>query len=234
MHKDIVAEWLLRKVVDPMRASELVGDQLEAHPNGSSFKFWMAIAYLVVAFSRRTLVAMVLSPVAGLLLAITAFILLNGRSSGMEVTEMLPDALSFHVRSYLMGLSVLIWVGAVFSLMRFGWRSPLTVVGLIASVLWSGSLWFMFLPVPAAVLAILWLGFVIFCVSHAKRRRALGILCSVVLISWLTALTLSVVSHDPHNVFGKWQLVAAVILVPVIQGSISTALHRNFIERVPA
>ena len=224
MDKANTAEWLLRRVVDPARASELVGDQLEAQPTAGGLRFWMSIAQLMLMFSWRTLAGVAASPVAGIVLALCFFAGLHSREAvGLSQGTVL------HVQIYLLGVSVLLWAATVFSLVRLGWRNPLTGVGLAASVLWSVSSSFFWQRTPAIVLAVLWVGFLVFCAIRAKRRRALGILCVAVGAAWLTAFALSVIPHDPYSVFGKWQGLAALFLIPIVESKTTLFLHRKLI-----
>jgi hypothetical protein len=225
MDKANVAEWLLRRVVDPVRASELVGDQLESHPAAGRLRFWISIAQLSLMFSWRTIVGLAASPFMGLLLAIAFFVFTNSQARD---TVGLPATTVFQVKNYLLGVSILLWAATTFSLVRFSWRSALTCVGLIASVLWSASLSFFWQWTPAIVLTTLWVSFIVFCVNSAKRRRALGIICSAVFAAWLTAFALSNIARDPHSVFGKWQFFTALFLVPIVESSTTMFLHRKF------
>jgi hypothetical protein len=227
MDKGNAAEWLLRRVVDPVRASELVGDQLEAHPAAGRLRFWISIAQLFLVFSWRTIIGVAASPVVGLFLALAFFLLGDFHARD---TAGLPELTVLHVRLYLLGVSILLWAASVFSLVRLGWRNTLTGVGLIASLLWSTSLTFFWQWTPAVVLTILWVGFIVFCVSSTKRRRALGILCSAVVAAWLIAFALSTFFRDPYSVFGKWQGLTALFLVPIVESSTTMFLHRKFIS----
>lgn len=226
MDKATAAEWLLRRVVDPVRASELVGDQLEAHPAAGRLRFWISIGGLLLMFSWRTLVGVAASPVVALFLAIAFF--LCGGAQRIHVVGFSQTTV-FNARIYLLGISILFWAVTFFSLVRLGWRSTLTGVGLAASVLWSGSILFFWQWTPAIVITVLWGGSLVFCASSRKRRIALGILCSAVVAAWLLAFALSNFYPDPHSVFGKWQGLAAFFLVPIVESSITMFLHRKFI-----
>jgi hypothetical protein len=227
MDKANAAEWLLRRVVDPVRASELVGDQLEAHPAAGRLRFWISMTRLMLIFSWRTLIGVAASPVVGLFVAF-AFVFF-GSSQPVGIAG-LPATTVFRDRNYLLGISVLLWAATGFSLVRFGWRSTLTAVGLIVSTLCSLSLSFFWQRTPAIVLAILWAGFITFCVSRARWRHALGILCGAVAAAWLMAYAISVFPpHDPHSIFGKWQGPAVLFLVPILESSATMFLHRKFI-----
>lgn len=228
MDKADAAEWLLRRVVDPVRASELVGDQLESHPAAAKLSFWLSITKVFLMFSRRPLIGVAASPILGLFLALAFFVLASPYATG---TLGLPLTTRFQVTNYLLGVSALLWMSTVLSVVRIGWRSSLTGVGLIASVLWSTSLSFVWQQSAPMVLAILWVGFIAFCMSNAKRRRALGILCSAVVAGWLTAFALSIFPRDPYSVFGKWQFLTGLFLVPIVESKTTMFLHQRLIGR---
>jgi hypothetical protein len=226
MDKANIAEWLLRWVVDPARASEFVGDQLEAHPAAGNLRFWLAIARVFLAFSWRTIVGMVASPIVGLILTVGLIVFQipqSGGSLGWSVSSVI------HVWVYLIGVCFLLWAATVFSLVRFGRRSLIAGTGLMASILCSASLNFVGQRIPSIVLAILWIGFFVFSLSNAKRRRALGTLSVAVFAAWLTAFALSVIPHDPYSVFGKWQFLTATVLVPIIESGSMLLLRRRFL-----
>jgi len=228
MDKANAAEWLLRRVVDRARASELVGDQLEAYPDAGGLRFWVSISGLMWRFSWRSLVGVAASPVLGLTLAMAFFVFTNPDATG---NLGLPDAMVFQVKTYLLGMSVLLWMATMFSLIRLGWRDVLTGVGLVASVLWSASTSFIWQRTSATVLILLWAGFIVVCFSGAKRRRAFWILCGAVGVAWLAAFALSAFPHDPYSVFGKWQFLTAVILVPILESRVTMGLYGRFLGR---
>ena len=113
MDKANIAEWLLRRVVDPVRASELVGDQLEAHPAAGRGTFWISIARLLLIFSWRTLIGVAASPIVGLLLALAFFFFRSSQPVG--IVGLSPTAV-FHARNYLLGISILLWAVTFFRL----------------------------------------------------------------------------------------------------------------------
>jgi hypothetical protein len=137
MDKANVAEWLLRRVVDPARASELVGDQLEAHPATSNLRFWAAILRVSLAFSWRTIVGVTASPVAGLILASLFFVFVHSDTHGPS--DPVEFAAFFRIHMYLYGISIVFWIATTISLVRYGWRDVRTGTGLAASVLCSLS-----------------------------------------------------------------------------------------------
>lgn len=224
MDKADFAEWLLHRVVDPDRASELVGDQLEAHPNAGQFRFWMSITQLFLIFSRRTILGIVVSPIAGSLIAV-AFLILDTP----QAPKWLGGSLTSLVNLWLcmFAVSILLWLATVFSLVRFGWRSTRTGIALMAAVLASTSTNFFRGEISVVVLIMLWAGFLVFCISSTTRRRALGSLSGAILAAWLTGFALAVSSHDPNSVFGRWQSLSALFLIPLVECGAMLSLGRK-------
>ncbi len=227
MDKANAAEWLLRQVVGPVRASELVGDQLEAHPSAGRLSFWLSIARLLLVFSWRTIVGVAVSTVGGIILAILSFYF--GRYWPAGPQGFLPETTVLHITLYVLGISALLWVATLFSLVQFGWRSTLTSTGLVASILFSASSCFFWSPSFAVTLAIMWLSFFIFYTTSEMRRRSLGVLLVAVAAAWLTGFALSILRPDPYSVFGKWQAFTALVLIPIVESGIAMLLHRKFI-----
>ncbi|HEY0794659.1 MAG TPA: hypothetical protein VGD64_02650 [Acidisarcina sp.] len=225
MDRAKAAEWLLRQVTNPVRASELVRDQLEASSAAPRSSFWLSIAKLLLAFSWRAIVGTAVSPLGGILLTVTCFVVLPRT----DTQGFLRDTTVSNILIYLLGISMLLWAVTVFSLVRYGWRDTLTPTGLLASILWSASFSFFWNPFFAIVLSIIWVSFLVFCASSANRRRSLGILLCAVVAGWVIAFGLSALTHDPYSVFGKWQLLTALFLVPTVETSTTMFLHRKFI-----
>ncbi len=220
-----LAELLLRQVVDPARAAECVGDQLEAHPSASHLRFWLAIARLFFVFSWRTLLGIAISPLSGILLALLAFLI---ASTQWKSTGTLPGTLAFHVKNYLAGVCALLWAGSAFALIRFGGRQLFPRLSLSASILGSVTLVYFDQPMPAIALTIAWAAFLLFCVLDRRRRQALATLAASIAAAWLVAFALSAISQDPNSVFGKWEFPAALILVPIAESSVVLSLNRKF------
>jgi hypothetical protein len=187
----------------------------------------MSIAQLLLALSWRTIVALAISTAGGIIFAIASFIF--GRFWPVGAQNFVPEATAFNIALYLLGIGILLWVATVFSLIRFGWRSAIATTGLLASVLCSASFCFFRSPAFAIALAIMWVSFFIFSASSAKRRQSFGILFTAVAIGWLTGFALSTFFHDPHSIFGMWQSITALFLLPIVESSITVFLHRRFI-----
>jgi hypothetical protein len=183
MDKANVAEWILRRVVDSSRAAELVGDQLESHPSDGRLRFWLLIVRLFLVFSWPTLISYVLAVIGGLLFSFYPFLLaMSVRAPWGHHGSPTPI---FETIYYLL-LSVLLWVATTFSLVRFGFRSELSRVGLIGALLCTAAACLLWLPHVPAALLVLTIACALFYLSSSRRRRALGILSIVVALGWLT------------------------------------------------
>jgi hypothetical protein len=229
MDKANAAEWILRRVVDPSRAAELVGDQLESHPDDGRFRFWLLIVRLFFVFSWPTLISYVLAVIGGLLFSFYPFVMAMSKRA---VYGHHGSPTPIFETIYYLFLSVLLWVATTFSLVRFGFRSELSRVGLIGALLCTAAACLLWLPyVPAALLA-LTIACGLFYLSSSRRRRALGILSIVTALGWLTARLLV---HFPHGSQGffipKWQLFLAVGLVPLVEATASLLLHKRLLAK---
>jgi hypothetical protein len=223
------AEWILRRVVDSSRAVELVGDQLESHPADGRLRFWLSIAWLVVVFSGPTLIGFVLAVVGGLLFSGYPFVVAMSRRAMYGPRG---DASWIFETIYYFLVSMLLWAAATFSLVRFGFRSELSRVGLAASLLCTAAACFLWLPhVPVVLLAIT-VAVALFYLSSSQRRRALGILSMVIALGWLTARLLV---HVPHGsqpfIIPRWQLLSAFGLVPLVEVTASLFLHKRLLAK---
>lgn len=121
-----LAEWVLRRVVDPARASELVGDQLETQPGLGDVRFWLSIGWLVIVFSWRTVAGILAASIVGILLSWIPFAWALTRLWSIELRPAGPPP---DGGPYI-AISMLLWNAAIFFLIRFGMRSALTWIGL--------------------------------------------------------------------------------------------------------
>lgn len=174
-----VAEWLLRQVTDPVRAAEIIGDQLEAAPTTGAFRFWFVVCELLFVFSWRRAVSVAFSACGGILFGLASLFVSDLRPFGT------PNALQENtigqILVYACGISMLLWTGTIFSFLRFGWRDPLTRIGTITSVFWSGSICFLWYRSSATALLLAWLGYFAFFMRTRERRASLAILVALVI-----------------------------------------------------
>lgn len=230
MDKANAAEWILRRVVDSSRAAELVGDLLESHPADGRLRFWLSIARLVVVFCWPTLIGFVLAVVGGLLFSVYPFLVAVSR---LAVRGHRGDGSWVFETIYYLLFSMLLWAAATFSLVRFGFRSELSRVGLIAALLCTAALCFLWLPHVRMVLLAMTVAVAFFYLSSSQRRRALGVLSVVIALGWLTARLLVHVPHGPQPfiipIIPRLQILSALGLVPLVEVAASLFLHKRLL-----
>ena len=224
MDRGNAAEWLLRRVVDAERAGELVGDQIESRPGAGMLRFWLSIGWLVWVFSWRTVVGMVVSPVAGVLLATGSFHMLSGQVGRLGYSQ--PSA-AFFVEQYYLGISILLWMATAYSLVGFGVRNVLTLLSFLAALLGTAACCLFWLPYGKFACTAGAIGLLLLSLSDVKRRRALCILLCSVTGMWVTAYSLSRVFPYPNSVFGRWQFLLAVFLVPLVEAGTVSWLQKR-------
>ncbi len=237
MDRARVAEWMLRRVVDRQRASEIVGDQLETRAGaptvGESLRFWASIVWVCVVFSWRTPVATLLAAVAGIL-AWWPFAITGSR---LHLSEQLHSPQVAAVAFLSLSISMLLWAEAVFSAVRFGVRDELTKLSLGASLLGSFAaccLWW--LPHGAVILRVGVAALILFQMTSAGRRRALAIWLPVVLGTWFVARFLLTSAFANFHVgprklglYTTLYLYVSVGSVPLLLAFTSVYLHRRLL-----
>jgi hypothetical protein len=222
------AEWILRRVVDSSRAAELVGDQLESRPADGRLRFWLSIARLFFVFSGPTLIGFVLSVIGGTLFSVYPF--------AVAVTKRAPhgprgDGSWIYEAAYYMFFGMLLWAAATFSLVRFGFRSELSRVGLAAALLCTAAECLWWAPhVPMALLAIA-VAVALFYLSSSERRRALGVLSLVIALGWLTSRLLVHIPRGYPLFFRDRQILSALGLVPLVEVAASLFLHKRLLAK---
>ena len=218
MDKANVAEWILRRVVNSERASELVGDRLEVSSSSGPLRFWLYIAWLVFVFSWRTLAGLVAAAFVGIFFAFYP--------AAWVWTRLDFGGLSLLARSTWMNFalhSVLLWAEAGFCVVRFGPRNELSKLSVTAALLCTVTASIGWLPHASNILVTTAICIVLFYLTNAIRRRVLGVWVVALSLGWLTAHALLQIHMGPT----KWSLLLAVVLVPVVQGGVSLFLLRR-------
>ncbi len=236
MDKARAAEWMLRRLVGAERAAEMVGDLLEGRAGAGrgaltwagSVRFWASVVWLCVVFSWRTPVATVAAVVAGVFLAFWPWALaLSHRRVGHSVTGQ-----ALYLATDCAGVSVLLWGEAVFSFVRFGYRSELTKLAVKAAVLGSFATCFLWwLPYARTVLILGILALCLFQVWDVNRRSAFLTWSVVLAMAYYTArFFVDSIFANVHWGTGMWNLYLAVALVPVLMAFTSVLLHRRLLS----
>jgi hypothetical protein len=223
-----VAEWLLCQVTDPIRAAELVGDVLEADSTAGRLRYWFTIGELFFAFSWRRVLCIWFSTLSGILLGLLSLLISNFRPLGDQ--HILRETTVGHILVYACGVSTLLWIVATYSLIRFGWRDPLPRIAATTSMLWSGSICFLWYPSSEIALLLVWTAFLIFCMRTEKRRKSLAILLLAIVAAGVTGIVVSPPVRNLDNVFTNGGLLATLLLAPIVGNGVAALLHRRLIR----
>jgi hypothetical protein len=125
-----IAEWILRRVVNPSRASEIVGDMLESRPRLSPVRFWFTIAAVLIALAWRSVVGVLAAAIASVLLSWLPFAYVFTHL-GFQLESSFYSA---HAGFYIF-FGMLLWISAIYSLVCFGPRNPVAQLGLLSALL---------------------------------------------------------------------------------------------------
>jgi hypothetical protein len=220
------AEWILRRVVSPQLASELVGDQLEATSGKANMSFWLSIVGLAVAFSWRNIVGLVIAVVMGISAWYPwARVMIYRMLHGHLATEDWVTASNRYL-----GYSMLLWTAAGFSLVRFGLRSGLTQLSAIAALVATAAACFLWLPYAPHVFPITAILLFFFQMSSYSRRRSLAALSIVLAVGWLDFQIIERIYIVWHRLLPTWSLLLAFVSVPLVVASAMLFCHKHLIE----
>jgi len=223
-----IAEWILRRVVGPARASELVGDQLEIRPADSNPRFWLSIGWLVIVFSWRTVAGILAASFAGALLAWMPFAWALTRLWTLELRSdgPLPSG-DVYITS-----SMLLWNAAVFFLIRFGFRSALTWIGLSWAMLSTFAVCTFWIPKVNLCTLIGAIALFLLFARNPQDRRALAVLLSTLASGGITMYVLFKIPFNPRALPLNWILAITLLqltLTVVAECAIASLLHRKLI-----
>jgi hypothetical protein len=225
MDKANFAEWILRRLVSPTRASEIMGDLLETHSKPPTFRFWFSFAGVLVILSWRSTIGLIAASVASVVLSWLPFVYMATRLS-------FQTEASFYLAhgSFYIFFGMLLWISAIFSLVRFGPRSRLTQLGLVAALLEvvaTATYWMPHAIVIQVLAASLLLVAALF---TAGGRKTLGALVPAIVVG---EATLYLIGKLPLN--GRTPgigviLIAEILLVTLIECRTLSFLHRKLVE----
>jgi len=228
MDRDVranIAEWILRRVVGHARASELVGDQLEAHPGQGNLRFWLSIGWLVILFSWRRFVGILAATISGVLLAWIPFAWALTRLWAIEIRPAGPPP---NGGPYI-AASVLLWNAAVFFLIRFGFRSDLTWVSLSWAFLSTFAVCTFWIPNVNLSILIAAIALFLLFVRNPQNRRALLVLVSTIVSGGITMYVLFKIPINPRSLPSNWILAMVLLqltLTVVAECSAASFLHK--------
>jgi hypothetical protein len=229
MDRATAAEWMLARVVEQSRASEIMGDLLETRPEQGSLRFWLSVLGLLISFTWRPVVGLVLAYFAAL------FFLLFPLAHSLADLNQQRLLLQFGSAEYLSkvhwiffisgfgNMTILFWIVAAFALVRFGIRNISTQMSMGLALV--GTAFCLYLWIPAARPALLAISVLVLTIAliDEKRRQSLAIVLASVAIAWMAGhLCPFWPSHRAANalIFGMLG-----IFLPIIEVAVFTYLH---------
>jgi hypothetical protein len=227
MDRANLAEWILRQVVGPFRAAELIGDRLEARPGEGNLRFWLSNAWLVVVFSWRTVVGILAASTAGVLFSWIPFAFAFTRFFAMETKPSFGwDA------TYYLAMSQLFWTAAAFSLVQFGFRSHLARISLLGALLSTFAVCTFWLPFGSTAVLVGSSLFVLLCLRRSKDRRAVAVLFSALASGGIMMRTMASLPRLSGNPDLKLVLVVVLIqmlLIASVECLVALILHKRLL-----
>jgi len=224
MDRTNAAEWILRRVVGSSRAAELVGDRIETCSGEGDLRFWLSISWLVVVFSFRTVAGLLAASIAGVLLSWTPFAFAFTRLYLIGIKS--PGPLD---PGRYLAISMLMWIVAVFSLVRFGFRSQLTRIGLMGALLSMLAVCVFWLPYGIAAISVGAVGFFSFWIMNAKNRRTLAVLLLALASGGLMMFLLIRIPLNPRHSYAVWMLIPELFALVVVECGMASFLHRKLL-----
>jgi hypothetical protein len=207
-------------VVGSARATELVGDQLEARPAEGNLRFWLSITWLLVVFSWRTVVGILAGSTVGVIFSLAPF--------RFAFTRHHLGPFPLHT-PYDLAISLLSWTAAVFSLVQFGSRSHLARIALVYAALATIDVCTLWLPFgSAAVLAGATL-FLLLCVRRSKDRRAVVVLFSALASGGIIMRIMASLPRPDR----KWVLMVVLVQLLIMGGvecTVALILHKRLLD----
>lgn len=226
MDKATAAEWMLARVVEQGRASEIVGDLLETRPEQGSLRFWFSVLGLLISFTWRPVVGLVLAYLAALF-----SLMFSSLRPMMELTKQ-RSHLQFGSAEYLTNfywtsltiqlgsMTNLLWIVAGFAVVRFGLRNTSSQMSIGTALM--GTVLCSYLWIPAARPALLAVSVLITAIAliDEKRRQSLAIVLGSVAIAWMVGHLCPFWRSYPET-----SILIVAILVPIVEVVVFTYLH---------
>jgi len=226
MDRATAAEWILARVVEQNRASEIIGDLLETRPEQGSVRFWFSVLGLLISFTWRPVIGLALAYLAAL------FFLLFPLSHPLMELNQQRHLVQFGSPEYftkvhwiffidrLGNMTILFWIVAAFALVRFGIRDVSTQMSMgLASL---GTAFCLYLWIPAARPALLVVSVLLTAIAliDERRRQSLGIVLGSVAIAWM-------VGHlcPFWRSYSVASTLIVAILAPIVEVVVFTYLH---------
>ena len=227
MDRANAAEWLLRGVLEQTKAAALVGDQLESRPHAGLLSFWASIFWLLILFSRRNIFGF-FAFFVGALFSVFPYEFLRRDIAGYGFSQ--PGSV-FTASLQLSGICMLLWGTVALSLVRFGVRNLLTGISCFAALLGTAVTCCFWLPY-GRVGSMVAVAFFVSCgATYSPSRPAMGTLLCSVGAAWSAAYLLALISTDPHSVWGLWQGLMVLFLVPLLESIIPGRMYSSSLRK---
>jgi hypothetical protein len=224
-------EWLIGAFVGKERATAMIGDQLEMHPDGT--RFWRSFLMLLVSVAWRPLAALLVAYASIYLTWIPAFHgwILVSRHLWVHragVTTWAPNASIIMREGFWAlifgGISMLECLSAMFAYVLYGFRDAMTIVSAILGGLSLALCWYLWSP-EIRIALILGMAIVTLALAATREyRRALAVFTLGISISVAFGWLVLKVSGSFHS--GAASL-AGIGIIPLITVLMISQLHRK-------
>jgi hypothetical protein len=231
MDRAIVAEWIMARITNESRASEIIGDLLEARPAQGNLRFWFSVLVLLFALGWRPLLGLVFA------YAFAIFCFFQESPTLMKLnkqrfhfpfgsTEYLTSVRWLFLTERLGQVTILLWIVAGFSMVRFGIRTISSRMSVGTALM--GMVLYSYLWIPAARPALLATSALALLIVLFKERwrQSVGIVLATVAIGWVVAdigLTWA-----PFGRPSAFRIVPVFTAIPIVEAAAFTYLHRAF------
>jgi hypothetical protein len=226
MDRATAAEWMLARVVEQSRASEIMGDLLETRPEQGSLRFWLSVLGLLISFTWR--------PVVGLVLAYFAALFSLMFSSLRPIMELTKQRSHFQFGSagyltntywtsltiQLGSVTTLLWIVAGYAVVRFGIRNTSSQMSIGTALM--GTVLCSYLWIPDGRPALLAVSALVAAIAliNERRRQSLGIVLGSVAIAWVVGHLCPFWRSYPET-----SVLIVAILVPLVEVVVFNYLH---------
>ncbi len=225
MDKARLAETLLRVAVSRERASELVGDLLEARPKPG--RFWPAVGLLILAFAWRPLLLSFIAFASAMAISAQVFTAHFKLFPPIAIYDLGQTAPSMF--RYQCSLCFFLWFLASFTLLRFGWEL-LTRVVLAAA--FGESCVLLSIPYRNSFIGLTLLTCIaLFYAAVSRRgRRVLAVISAVVSITWFVGYCFILINEQIDSSNFLPGAIFCLLSLPFVQGVTATYLRRRFLS----
>jgi hypothetical protein len=164
------AEWILCRVTTKERAASMVGDLVEIEKQKGLLWFWLSIARIALSLYWRRPLAFVAAVYAQLWI----FNRFSVEIWGIDSPHRMAYSTSF-CRA-INGAGIILWIVLSYAAIRYGFRDRLTQLAMGLTGVVTLFIYFWWLPVAAAICAVLFGLIVVVSVLNRDRRNAAMVL----------------------------------------------------------